>query len=226
MAGKPVFGIPSVFPLRAAGWVSPAVAWALLAGCFHQPNVDVQSLQCASDENCPAGYTCNLQTAKCERPGSSRLDGGSADGVLGPVGEAGTGEATPPTDVPTVADGAASTIDGGRTGVDGSSSYDVNPEASFDVSVPDLPMGGLEAGLSDAPVTPTGGTAGHGGAGGALGTSDGGAPATGGATGIAGASGTGGISGGGGVPGTGGTPGGGGDSAGGGGSGGTPGSGG
>jgi len=200
-----------VIPARAIGQsfrtLLAVTTAGILVGCFHHPKLDVESLPCTSDENCPVGSTCDPQKGKCSLSGSSPFDGGGIDGIGGSSFEAGSDEVLLPIDGLMPAD-ARSAIDGtsaidgpvveaGRIDTDapGTSSYDAGSARSAD-SLADIPatdspagVGGTGAGgeiSGNGGVPGTGPTAGAGGTSGTAGTrgttsTTGGAPGVGGA---------------------------------------------
>ncbi|MGD0838953.1 MAG: hypothetical protein ABSB49_20145, partial [Polyangia bacterium] len=144
--------------------------WLAVAGggCFSKPSIDVSSLSCRGDQNCPAGYSCQGATAT----GLGRCGAIAGDGATGDRWQS-TDGATSVTDA-TLAGGLAVDASGDQRG---------GPDL---VSLPDRPddvqLAALDAQIVDgAPdiVISTGG-GGAGGTGGIVGS--GGAIAPGGAT--------------------------------------------
>ena len=90
-------------PRRSLQLLVGTAAVAIFAGCFKHPNVDVGGLTCASDDNCPSGYGCNLLSAACFRLGTATFDGG-------PDGQDVANQTFPDTDTDLTADIPAADI--------------------------------------------------------------------------------------------------------------------
>ena len=216
---------------------SPRILAALVlaaAGCFHHPNIDVDKLECGSNEECPVGYVCTkdpksttMELGRCVRPDAQGANSGTSDaeapapidGRLGIDGMAGIDGVTSPldsgagsdssSDMPTpVADAPSDNV--ALPPMDGSADRNANPNLDTpakDVPSADLPMPQTDGPATEAPISGTGGVTGTGGQGGTGGGSDsGGDAASGGSTSTGGTIGIGGSTGSGGTTaGTGGT---------------------
>jgi len=209
--------------VKTQGLVPGVLALMTTVGCFNQPQVNGDKLQCMTDDGCLAGYVCTKRPGDgtqgfgtCVKSFASAADGSVADGRNA---EAKARETSVGLDTAPAIDAVVAPVDGAPdidnaadkpAPIDSAAGapWDASPIRGVDGSPdqnpsPDLPIVTTDAGSPDLPLpppdgptteTPISGTGGILATGGGSGTGTGGGLGTGGGSGTAGAPGTGGSS--------------------------------